>query len=256
MHQWELQFHHIMNELLDCEAPKDSDKLCSTCQSPAIYYCIDCNTPLLRCIKCIVSEHIANPFHQIQRWDNARGAYDKNVSLKSLGLAIHLGHEGHPCPKGGIPSELSVVHTNGISSVSVCYCSCETKIHQLLRHKLFPGTINRIRTVFTFQALRQFHLFHLQCRVPSLDWCCAISRLTNNSKPVNTPSFYKLFVIVSRQWRKIKTYRRSGETLIRSDLGQRCDVGSCAVQCAACPCPENMPNDWDIHHHKLLSFLK
>jgi hypothetical protein len=250
MHHWSVEFPRIMEELFECEAPKDTEKLCTTCSTPAIYHCIDCNSPHLRCSQCIVSGHLSTPFHQIQRWDSTRGGYDKNVSLKSLGLTLHLGHGGNPCSRGGTPNDLCVVHTNGISNVSVCYCACQTKIHQLLRYKLFPGTLTRIRTVFTFQALRHFHIFNLQCRVPSLDWCCAISRLSDNTKPVTTPAFYKLFVNVSRQWRKMKTFRRSAPVLRSNEQDQAKNIGNCAVQCVACPCPENLPDGWTVHAHK------
>ncbi|KIJ43219.1 hypothetical protein M422DRAFT_129509, partial [Sphaerobolus stellatus SS14] len=47
------------------------------------------------CQSCICEVHQHLPFHQIKKW--SQGFFPR-CSLASLGLEIHLGHGGVPCP--------------------------------------------------------------------------------------------------------------------------------------------------------------
>ena len=54
--------------------------------------------PLL-CEQCCVKSHQALPFHRIQYWT---GKFFTPHTLDDLGLVIHMGHDGAPCPMYGL----------------------------------------------------------------------------------------------------------------------------------------------------------
>lgn len=128
--------------------------------------------------------HLAT--HRIRKWC---GAMWKPASLKELGVKLNLGHGGNPCLadlEGKNATDITVVDLNGVHEVSVRWCSCTLnptyngRMQQLLRQGFFPSSPDIPRTVFTFRAMRHFHLSQLQGRMSVWDWCNTIHRYSEN----------------------------------------------------------------------------
>lgn len=220
---------HLM-ELMDLEAPP-VDGSCMECRDPsAAYRCLDCiYGQQLLCASCCLTQHHHQPFHRIQRWT---GHFFDRDDLGNLGVVIHLGHGGQPCPndpasinfeKGtevpddwqpyeddveeeegdddepllGIDaSSLSchtgivIVDSSGIwkRQVKRCLCPNAPAAHiQLLRMRLFPASIKRPSTAFTFSVLDQFHIEALECKTAAGNFYSKLRRMTNSAFPSSVP---------------------------------------------------------------------
>jgi len=118
-----------------------------------------------------------------QKWN---GLFFEPTTLRDLGLRIQLCHgtSSHcynPQPASG--DKFVVIHTNGIHTVSVDFCACETApavVEQLLRSRLFPSKSKSPRSAATFEVLRQFQIISFESKVTAFEFYNALSRLTNN----------------------------------------------------------------------------
>jgi hypothetical protein len=79
------------------------------------------------------------------------------------------------------------MHTNGIHTLDICYCSCanitEGASHprvQLLHSSWLPASLDLPRTAFTFDVLSTFHLLTLQSKIAAFDYYWATSRMSDN----------------------------------------------------------------------------
>lgn len=106
-----------------------------------------------------------------------------------LGLRIQLGHDGGTCKKPvPAPKNFVVVDTSGFHSVSIDFCACnETRISsqpavQLLRARLFPASVARPQTAFTFDVLDTFHEVTLQGKLTAYDFYYALLHKTDNTQ--------------------------------------------------------------------------
>lgn len=192
--------HFITNwaqSLLDIFRARETDpnlgKPCYECKGvDATYRCTECfNCPLL-CQACIASVHKWNPLHRIQHWT---GTFFERTTLYDIGHVCFLGHHGRPCPtaestkSSGKRTLLTVVHTTGLHTMNVAYCTCPTDsagspenyAHQLWRSGLWPATFVRPQTVFTCHVLRQFHHLTLQSKLTAHDFYATLRRMTNNA---------------------------------------------------------------------------
>ncbi|KAG2048898.1 hypothetical protein BDR06DRAFT_854274, partial [Suillus hirtellus] len=59
------------------------------------YKCYDCIAQPIFCTRCCRAQHALRPFHWIRQWN---GNFFERTTLTKLGVEIHLGHRGHPCP--------------------------------------------------------------------------------------------------------------------------------------------------------------
>ncbi len=72
--------------------------------------------------------------------------------------------------------DIIVGDTSGLHVMSVDYCGCLVNGAfvkwdvQCLRHRLFPVTIKKPRTVFTFEAIELFHELTLQGKTTAYDF--------------------------------------------------------------------------------------
>ncbi|KAF8201853.1 hypothetical protein BJ912DRAFT_1054145 [Pholiota molesta] len=193
------------------------------------YRCVDCFLPDLTCKDCCVKRHQRLPFHVIERWT---GETFVKVSLKSLGLAIHLNHSSLRCP---IPiachQDLRILHTNGIHDVAISYCGCPRSIPQhtqLLRRRLYPATQIAPRTCVTFELLRLLHLLSLTSKASTYDFYLALERLTDNAGTNRPKSRYRPL---------LRGHDEAGVAGTKD--------GELAIQCPSCPHPGiNLPADW------------
>jgi hypothetical protein len=83
-----------------------------------------------------------------------------------------------------------VVTSAGIFRRDVCFCQCPGAPDphlQLLRMQLFPASIERPSTAFTFEVLDHFNIDALECKTAALNFYNKLRRLTNNAFPGTCP---------------------------------------------------------------------
>ena len=83
-----------------------------------------------------------------------------------------------------------MVHTMGVFQHLVCWCSCpgHAERHiQLLRLRLFPTSMKRPSTVFSFNVLDYFYIDAMECKTPGQSFFQKLHCLTNNAFPHMVP---------------------------------------------------------------------
>ncbi|TFK59869.1 hypothetical protein BDN72DRAFT_745195, partial [Pluteus cervinus] len=200
--------------------------------------CRDCFFNRVCCRMCIISQHSCMPFHRIEKWD---GHHFKRTSLRNAGFALHLGHDGCPCPHS-LPekSRLTViVDSTGFHYHDVHYCFCpgspREDFVQLLQARLFPGTLGTPRTAFTFNVLKDIHVHGLTSKKSVYDYHDALRRLTDPVFPGQVPDRLDELTLILRVWRFKTTVRRSGQAHNIDDLLPLRKQHSLGVRCPACP---------------------
>ncbi|KAH6904722.1 hypothetical protein BKA70DRAFT_1373432 [Coprinopsis sp. MPI-PUGE-AT-0042] len=249
-HYWD----HFLDETIRHEGPIHSSALeiCSDCEKDVpnghVYRCLDCFTGMrLHCLACTVKNHGANPFHRIQRWTGNHFAHEE---LHELGLNVQLGHDGNSCPSPSEPTNLLVLHTAGAFTLSVMYCGCKTKAAdskylQLLRSRLYPTSLKRIKTAFTFDLLDHFQELNLQAKTTAYDYYNNLLRQTDFLKLGKQPSQLNNFNRVMREWRHLKQLRRAARGHHPSGASGT-SPGELLPECLACPHPgKNLPPNWE-----------
>ena len=56
-----------------------------------------------------------------------------------------------------------------------------------MRAKLFPASMIRPETAFTFEVLDHFHLDALECKTAAMNFMSKIVRISNEAFPGNVP---------------------------------------------------------------------
>jgi hypothetical protein len=115
--------------------------------------------------------------------------------MGSLGLVIFLGHNMQHCPNahhGSKGRPFVVAHTNGIHNINIDFCRCnnatdDSDAFQLTAACLFPATVDKPETVFTFAMLKDFHAHTLASKISAYDHFIALKKLTNNAFPDRAP---------------------------------------------------------------------
>ncbi|KAF8547467.1 hypothetical protein OG21DRAFT_1527140 [Imleria badia] len=231
--EWLEHKDEFLQTLLALEAPPEPRE-CSMCGGDGIYRCSDCFGNFLFCTPCARQQHRGNPFHRIQQWT---GEFFEDSALHLAGFELHLGHEGRSCLNGapdfaaprskanpiedeswedidGIPAHLhppahsnyiTVVDVTGIHFLTFNFCTCKDAppvYLQILNSRLFPATLQQLRTVFTFNVLDDFIRDNLECGTSGLNYFSKLRRITSNVFPHNVP--------VARQWRLLKLLKWKG----------------------------------------------
>lgn len=120
----------------------------------------------------------------MQKWN---GQYFEQISLKTLGLRIQLGHTtGQAClnPRRAFNDDFVVIDTHGIHEVSLDFCNCataESHVQQLLRISWFPSTTSDPKTAATFRVLEQYHILSFESKVSMYEFYNALRRMSNNT---------------------------------------------------------------------------
>ncbi|KAI6096114.1 hypothetical protein EV401DRAFT_2062325 [Pisolithus croceorrhizus] len=131
---------------------------------------------------------------------------------------------------------MTIVHTEGIFSheVSVCKCpgSDPNDCHlDLLYQRLFPASISKPKTAFTFDVLDHFLIDALEYKTSAMSFYQKLKRFTNNAFPERVPDGYRELMRVSWLWRDLKHRKWFGLALF----------------CPACPQPGlKLPADWKV----------
>lgn len=218
LRQWQLKFKEYMNCLMQRELPS-ATRSCSVCNNDGVYKCHGCFAEPLFCTDCCRSQHQRHPFHRISQWT---GEFFQESSLTKVGLDIHLGHNGGPCPSNphstsemlewydtdddddhsdGYPDgasiqlvtdrpAMTIIDKSGVLSLSIMYCNCPGSLKkdmQLFQVGLFPASFNRPKTAFTFSVLDDFLLDNLECGTSAKNYYSKIRRLTSSIFPLLVP---------------------------------------------------------------------
>ncbi|KAF7346690.1 CxC2 domain-containing protein [Mycena sanguinolenta] len=251
MNKWMRTLRDIyLVQLLRREGCADaSPTLCPRCNAEKPRYrCQECAGGTMLCGQCCVQEHAKNPLHIIHEWN---GIFFAKTSLRTLGLRVQLGHApGDRCahPQAGY-GEFVVLHHNGIHTVNVDFCGCDSAHRaehyiQLLRAGWYPASDERPQTAATFQLLDEFHLHTLQAKTTAYDFYSVLERLTDNTG-VKPPDRYQVFLRMARQYRHLLMLKRAGRGHDPSGVWGTAP-GELAVLCPVCPDPKvNLPEDWE-----------
>ncbi|KAI1785137.1 hypothetical protein LXA43DRAFT_900433 [Ganoderma leucocontextum] len=73
-----------------------------SCGHLALWRCLSCHSRPTFCLKCCREAHQSQPLHRIEFWG---GSYYRTAWLRQLGIQIHCGHGGSPCPQLGTYSQ-------------------------------------------------------------------------------------------------------------------------------------------------------
>ncbi len=82
---------------------------------------------------------------------------------------------------------------NGLNQIAVDFCACEhvgtygLMRQQLLRHRLFPATIDQPQTCSTFSLLEHYRMQALQSKITMYDYYMALEKLTENRGFASVP---------------------------------------------------------------------
>ncbi|KDQ18593.1 hypothetical protein BOTBODRAFT_103670, partial [Botryobasidium botryosum FD-172 SS1] len=108
---------------------------------------------------------------------------------------------------------------------------------QLLRMRMFPGTLSKPRTAYTISLLVTFHTLTRESNLNTYDYAKALARFTDQYSPYDIKTRYDNFRIVVRFWRDLQMKLRSGRHLgLLAELPP-VHQGSIALLCPACPQP-------------------
>ncbi|KAH9936583.1 uncharacterized protein B0H18DRAFT_868044, partial [Fomitopsis serialis] len=243
--EWKPRFASILEDILAGEVPVGIGAQCACGQAPATVRCGDCLQAPLQCCSCLVSSHARNPFHWIDKWT---GRFLEKQDLSDIGLVVYLGHHGDRCRylrPTATPITYTITHSNGIHRVRLHECHCPHKldtVSQLLRAGLFPATLERPESAFTFDVLRQWDLHFLASKKGAYDYFEALRRLTDNSGTRPVKNRYRELNLIGRLWQHLVAEKRAG---LHHGLSLPNRRASITVPCFACPWPGfNMPVNW------------
>jgi hypothetical protein len=187
---WLPHRNEYLSVLLENEGPQSLK--CNNCNlDNPMYRCAHCFGHPQLCQSCVLQSHIHSPFHFIERWT---GNFFQPIKLIDIGFIIHLGHCGQPCPANKdlqCPDlVICVVDTLGITHhrFQECRCPHARPLHiQLLQMELFPSTIERPQTVFSFSVLNRFHIESLEGKVAANNFYNQLRRLSDGCFPQSLP---------------------------------------------------------------------
>ncbi|KAI0685039.1 hypothetical protein C8T65DRAFT_712813 [Cerioporus squamosus] len=237
---------HYLDELMRHEGRGDFTN--SICPHSPGYRCDDCDDSALYCHSCTKEQHVRHPLHRVKRWT---GTHFGCTMLKSLGLHIQLGHQpGDKCysPVPAFGDAFVVMDLHGIHEVGLDFCSCvhaAPATSQLLRYRLYPATSTDPRTAATFRLLETFHLLSAQSKVSAFEFYSTLARRSDNTGTEPPKDHYVSFLHMIRQWRHLKMLKRGGWGNVPNGANN-VPLGSCAVECPACPLlGKNLPDNWE-----------
>jgi hypothetical protein len=220
-----------LRAILDRHSPHGTNQCDSCLNTPAPWRCSDCLGNHVLCRECCRHRHKDQPFHRVEFWT---GTHYERDWLCNLGVVIHLGHHGSPCPvrepimllgeprpptadwtiydsPSGITERpldcilTTVAANNGIHKVWMRKCSCIDggEEYQYLELGLYPASYTRIETLFTFDLLQACRLDNLECKASVYHLWSKLRRLTCPFFPTGVPASNLPFcrkMCVSTNW--------------------------------------------------------
>lgn len=179
------------------------------------------------------------------------GGFWERTSLSQLGAVFQLGHHGGTCVKPERTRQLTVIHVNGVHTVTVAFCGCRacediSNVEILMRNAWYPATTIDPASCATYEVLDQFRLLSVVAQVNVRDFVTVLEQITAPHRTEKVPDRYKAFGRMTRQWAYLMRLRRAGVGHLPGGVSQA-PPGSVAVECWACPREGiNIPADW--HH--------
>lgn len=213
--QFTVEFDKISKYVVGSEGNPLVSSPCPCGEGLRTTRCTDCTMQDPVCNKCFILNHATQPFHFADTWN---GSYFVKSSQAELGRVIHLGHGGVRCPfvyPEAAPLLLDVVDLNGVHGCKVHYCKCKRAGHhweQLLLIDLFPGTLAKTATAFSFAVLKNFDLLSSISKTSAMDFVTTLRRTTNNAFPDDVPVCQVLYLVscVTHCYCRISTFRSDG----------------------------------------------
>ena len=96
MRDWLPHKLKFLDEIMELEAPRTADRICSKCNTlTAFWWCKNCFGSPEYCTACCRNLHLQHPFHRVEFWMNG---YYAPAWLQSAGVFLALGHGGKLCP--------------------------------------------------------------------------------------------------------------------------------------------------------------
>ncbi|KAI6024926.1 hypothetical protein BKA83DRAFT_4124738 [Pisolithus microcarpus] len=204
------------------------------CEAEGSVQCMSCTGVHAWCGPCTVKAHRNLPFHKVQRWN---GTHYQPTSLMELGFLWHIGHGGDPCPRNWSDPDPD----------EVGYMTGEEPPNH--RQRLFPASISKPKTAFTFDVLDHFLIDALECKTSAMSFYQKLKRFTNNAFPERDR--YRELMRVSQLWRDLKHRKWFG---FGHDMEQDPGDGGLALFCPACPQPcVNLPPDWKVQYDRAIN---
>lgn len=160
--------------------------------------CEDCAEYEASCHRCWASQHTRYTWwHWALIWE-CEGYFRRyDFSRVVEGACIQLGHNSNTCPNPSESVRMIHVHCNGVHGSTFRFCQCNEKplpedlIYlervayrrntQLIQARLFPATVKRAETVFSYSLMKTFQLLHLEGKLSLFDFIKGIRRYTDNS---------------------------------------------------------------------------
>ncbi|KAH9833985.1 uncharacterized protein C8Q71DRAFT_711618 [Rhodofomes roseus] len=234
--------------ILELEGPRDR-RQCAMCYKEwSPWRCVDCVGRPSLCTDCCINRHSIDYLHHVERW--VPKGVKQAISIHSLyaaGLRVNFGHGNRPCEIEANASvrKLTVVDITGVHSLRASICDCpgaDKDIFQLLTMGLYPGSVSRPRTCFTFRVLDDFLLANKVSGIAAQSYFERLRRLSNSAFPHRVPNRYRELLRTSRQWRNLKYRKWKGYGHGCGDLGP----GKLTLSCVACPRPGiNLAAGWE-----------
>ncbi|KAF8233889.1 hypothetical protein L208DRAFT_1264885, partial [Tricholoma matsutake] len=228
----------LQTKILSSQYHKDIGGKCPCGTNSAPYQCEECFQPRMLCQSCITSTHTQLLYHHIGEWS---GAHFQCTSLFSLSAALCLGHNGEKCWNHvpGPRHNSVVIHTNSVHHVRIDMgnpwvkpVQFPTNAVQLTQCQLFPATMERPETVFTFAILNDFHVHSLSLKKSAMDYIDALREQTNPAFPQKTPI---KFHYIEHIWSHLATQRRTGQAHGIDEILTHHRPGSLTLRCPSCP---------------------
>ncbi|KZV60207.1 hypothetical protein PENSPDRAFT_594339, partial [Peniophora sp. CONT] len=190
------------------------------------------------CRPCLLEKHADLPLHRIETWVD--GQWNK-VTLRALGLAVHLGHpDGSACsqPQRTV-GNFVVIHTNGVHEVKAVFCGCSHTFvparTQLVRERWWPATTDKPQTAATFEALDTLDALGTCGKTNAYEFWNAACILTDATGTQRLPDRSKEVARMVHVWRHILMCKRAGRGHDRFGGIDDTASGDLAVMCPACP---------------------
>jgi hypothetical protein len=187
----------IFDNLLDLIIAHETDELvgkpCGCGLAHRTTRCDDCFQSKPTCDMCFVASHRNAPLHWAERWN---GGFFERLDISHLGHIITLGHRGDPC-RNSTPIRFIVTDRNGIHDTRLAFCRCisvPNDVDQLMRARIFPGSIKSPSSGFTFDVLKDFHLQTLESKKSAYDFIAGLRRRSNNAFPSDVPVSMSIFI--------------------------------------------------------------
>ncbi|KDQ49013.1 hypothetical protein JAAARDRAFT_144073, partial [Jaapia argillacea MUCL 33604] len=140
---------------------------------------------------------------------------------------------------------MTIIDVSGFHEMTVNFCACQSRkaeTVQLLGMGLYPASVVRPSSAFTFKVLDDFTRHNLECKTNAHEYHDTLRRATRPAFPHTVPDRYRELLRCSRQWRHLKTMKWNAFGYGPSHDPQ---PGEAAIFCPACPQKDvNLPDGW------------